>query len=52
MTRRNMTHKTYLAIDMGASGGRHLAGQFDGNILTLNELYRFENGPTDLAGTD
>ena len=49
--RRNMTRKTYLAIDMGASGGRHLAGQFDGNTLTLKELYRFENGPTDLAGT-
>jgi len=46
-----MTHKTYLAIDMGASGGRHLAGQFDGKTLTLKELYRFENGPIDLAGT-
>jgi rhamnulokinase len=46
-----MTHKTYLAIDIGASGGRHLTGQFDGNKLTLKELYRFENGPTDIAGT-
>ena len=46
-----MTHKTYLAIDIGASGGRHLAGQFDGNTLTIKELYRFDNGPTDLAGT-
>ena len=46
-----MTLKTYLAIDMGASNGRHLAGQFDGNTLTLKELYRFENGTTDLAGT-
>jgi len=46
-----MKHKTYLAIDIGASGGRHLAGQFDGSTLTLNELYRFDNGPTDIAGT-
>ncbi len=43
--------KTYLAIDMGASGGRHLAGHFDGEKLTLEELYRFDNGPVDLAGT-
>jgi rhamnulokinase len=46
-----MTRKTYLAIDMGASSGRHLAGHFDGKTLELEELYRFENGPTDLAGT-
>ena len=48
MTRKR---KTYLAIDMGASSGRHLAGRFDGNTLTLEELYRFDNSPIDLAGT-
>lgn len=36
---------------MGASSGRHLVGRFDGSKLTLEEIYRFENGPTDLAGT-
>ena len=46
-----MTTKTYLAIDMGASGGRHLAGRFDGKKLSLEEFYRFENGPIELAGT-
>lgn len=46
-----MTRKTYLAIDMGASSGRHLAGHFDGTMLELEELYRYENGQTDLAGT-
>ena len=46
-----MIRKTYLAIDIGASSGRHLAGQFDGNSLILKELYRFENGLADLAGT-
>jgi rhamnulokinase len=36
---------------MGASSGRHLAGHFDGKTLELEELYRFENGPTEIAGT-
>ncbi|MCL2743202.1 MAG: rhamnulokinase [Planctomycetaceae bacterium] len=43
--------KTYLAVDMGASSGRHLAGHFDGETLTLEEIYRFENGPANIAGT-
>ncbi|GHT25548.1 L-fuculose kinase [Planctomycetales bacterium] len=43
--------KTYLAVDMGASSGRHIAGHFDGKTLTLEEIYRFENGPVDIAGT-
>jgi len=42
--------KAYLAIDMGASSGRHLIGRFDGRRLRLDEVYRFENGPVDLAG--
>lgn len=46
-----MATKNYLAIDMGASSGRHLVGRFDGNKLTLEEIYRYENGPVDLAGT-
>ncbi|GHT17124.1 carbohydrate kinase [Planctomycetales bacterium] len=46
-----MKHKTYLAIDMGASGGRLMAGRFDGTQLQLHEIYRFENFPCDLAGT-
>ena len=40
----------YIAIDLGASSGRHLAGLFDGARLSIEELYRFENGPTPLAG--
>ena len=40
----------YIAVDLGASSGRHLAGLFDGTRLTIEELYRFENGPTALAG--
>ncbi|MGL6194840.1 MAG: rhamnulokinase, partial [Thermoguttaceae bacterium] len=46
-----MSQKTYLAVDIGASSGRHILGHFDGSRLTLEEVYRFENGPTDLAGS-
>lgn len=36
--------KYYLAIDMGASSGRHIVGyQQDGQIV-LDEVYRFRNG--------
>ncbi len=33
-----------LAIDIGASGGRHMLGQLTDGRLTLNEVYRFPNG--------
>ena len=45
-----MSERTYLAIDMGASSGRHLLGRFDGRTLRLEEAYRFDNGPVDMAG--
>jgi rhamnulokinase len=35
----------FVAVDIGASSGRHVAGLFDGQRLLLDELYRFENGP-------
>ena len=35
--------KVYLAVDLGASGGRVLAGLFDGSRLQLEEVHRFEN---------
>jgi rhamnulokinase len=42
--------KVYIAIDMGASSGRHVAGLFDGARLELAEVHRFENGPVHAAG--
>ena len=45
-----MAEKAYLAIDMGASSGRHVVGRFDGQQLRLEEVYRFENGPVEVAG--
>ncbi len=34
----------YLAIDIGASSGRHILGSIENGKLTLEEIYRFENG--------
>ena len=36
--------KCYLAIDIGASGGRHILGFIKSGKLTTQEVYRFENG--------
>ena len=44
-----MSEKAYLAVDMGASSGRHVLGLFDGK-LRLEEVYRFENGPVEVGG--
>jgi len=46
-----MGEKSYLAIDMGASSGRHVAGMFDGRRLRLKEIYRFDNGAIEMAGS-
>ena len=34
----------YLAIDIGASSGRHIVGWQDGDSLRTEEVYRFPNG--------
>ncbi len=41
------THN-YLALDLGASGGRAIIGRFDGERLALEEVHRFANGPVHL----
>jgi rhamnulokinase len=48
--RISMAQRTYLAVDLGASSGRHVAGNFNGQMLSLNEIYRFENRPVHAAG--
>ena len=40
-----------LAIDMGASSGRHILGYVESGKLKLQEIYRFENGIIDIDGT-
>lgn len=36
--------KIALAIDIGASSGRHIIGYKDGNEIKTKEVYRFDNG--------
>lgn len=43
--------KYCLAIDMGASSGRHILGYIENGKLQLEEIYRFENGIVDVDGT-
>lgn len=35
--------KYYLAIDIGASSGRHILGHIEGEKIILEEVYRFDN---------
>lgn len=43
--------KHYLAVDLGASSGRTIVGTFDNGRLSLKEMNRFWNGPTEINGT-
>ena len=40
----------YLAIDIGASGGRHILGWVEDHQIFTEEVYRFENGFTEKNG--
>lgn len=42
--------KNYLAFDLGASNGRAILGQFDGEKITMQELHRFENNYIEMNG--
>lgn len=41
----------YLAVDIGASGGRHILGSIQDNKICLEEIYRFENGMEKVDGS-
>ena len=43
--------KHYLAVDLGASSGRTIVGTLEDGKLTLKEMNRFWNGPTEIRGT-
>jgi sugar (pentulose or hexulose) kinase len=45
-----MPSKVFLAVDLGASNGRVVAGMFDGNVLKVRELHRFPNMPVTIQG--
>ena len=36
--------KYYLAVDIGASSGRHMLAHMEDGKMILEEIYRFENG--------
>ncbi len=43
--------KYFLAIDIGASSGRHILGSLQNGKIVLEEVYRFGNGMDDVNGT-
>ena len=45
-----MIMKYYLAIDIGASSGRHIIGWQEGGEIKTDEVYRFPNGVKEEAG--
>lgn len=46
-----MRHSYYLAIDIGASGGRHIVGWRDGGEIATDEVYRFANAAQTVGGS-
>ncbi len=42
----------YLAIDIGASSGRHILGCVEDGIISLREIYRFDNHQLHIDGHD
>ena len=46
-----MTRVTVAAVDLGASGGRVMAGQVGTEGVELHEVYRFPNEPVAAGGT-
>ena len=44
-------NKIFLAIDIGASSGRHILSHFDGKKIVLEEIHRFQNQYVEREGT-
>lgn len=42
---KEIEKKYYLAVDFGASGGRHILADRDGDKIRMQEVYRFSNSP-------
>lgn len=42
--------KYYLAVDIGASSGRHILSHVEDGKIVLEEIFRFENGMKDING--
>ena len=46
-----MKNRKLLAADFGASSGRVVLGEWDGQRIKTTELHRFPNEPVYAAGT-
>ena len=42
----------YLAVDIGASSGRHIIAYVENGKMITEEIYRFQNGPEMIKGYD
>jgi rhamnulokinase/L-fuculokinase len=51
MNAKNHKTQNFLALDFGASNGRAIIGQFDGDKLKFDEIHRFINRPVYLGNT-
>ena len=47
-----MTYRYHLAIDIGASSGRHILGHLEDGRIVLEEIYRFDNSQIRKDGHD
>ena len=45
-------HTYHLAIDIGASSGRHVLGHLEGGRIVIEEMYRFDNKQVRRGGHD
>lgn len=45
-----MNTKYYLAVDIGASSGRHMLSHLENGKIVLEEIYRFPNGMIEKNG--
>ncbi len=43
-------NKYYLAVDIGASSGRHILAHMENGLMELEEIYRFDNGMVEKNG--
>lgn len=44
--------KYHLAVDIGASSGRHILAHLENGKMITEEIYRFQNGPTEMLVGD
>ncbi|MBR1913697.1 MAG: rhamnulokinase, partial [Lachnospiraceae bacterium] len=45
-----METKYYLAVDIGASSGRHILAHMEDDKIIIEEIYRFHNGAVEQNG--